>query len=345
MNRRNLQDLLEKAREEFSLLYEVGNALRTTLDFDETLRIILSGVTAPPVLGLTRAAIFLVSPDQSEMAGRMGIGPEPFPATVTSLKIPLSERAGGLLAQAALEGSPIEVTSRFAPARVKEDPVLRALKSRSCILVPLKARDDAVGGVIFADNQHTRKPIPNEAFRLLALLAAHAGLAIENACAYRAALQQADRDSLTRLWNRGAFQRSLMKMTAQTQKLRQPAGLLLVDVDHFKAYNDRVGHLGGDEALSAVSRLLQRTARSGDYVARFGGEEFALLLPRTTKLNALKLAERIRLAMDHTGLPLTLSVGVATFPEDATSAEELLKAADRALYEAKHLGRNRVVLA
>ena len=80
-------------------------------------------------------------------------------------------------------------------------------------------------------------------------------------------------------------------------------------------------------------------------MARFGGEEFALILPKTTKINALKLAERIRLAMDQTALPLTLSAGVATFPQDAHDAEPLMQAADRALYEAKHQGRNRVVIA
>ena len=91
--------------------------------------------------------------------------------------------------------------------------------------------------------------------------------------------------------------------------------------------------------------MLKETARSEDYVARFGGEEFALILPKTSKLNALKLAERIRLAMDRTSLPLTLSVGVATFPEDAHGIEPLLQSVDHALYEAKRLGRNRVVIA
>lgn len=375
-----LEELLEYARRELTLLYEIGNALRTTLDFDETLYIILTGVTAHAGLGFNRAAVFLVDKDHKQMVGRMGIGPETreeaqviwegiqnkhmglqdlianyrsqqslsaaaFHRMVTGLKIPLTERAGGALAMTALEGAPLEMLSPEAQAQAAEDPVLRVLKSTCCVLVPLKGRDGSVVGVIFADNRITLKTISRESFRLLALLAAHAGLAIENAKSYEEALQQADLDSLTQLWNRGAFQRRFMEAVTQAEQTRQPASLLLADLDHFKEYNDQAGHLSGDQALNAVARLLKETARSGDHVCRFGGEEFALILPNTSKLNALKLAERVRLAMDRMDPPLTISVGVATFPQDASGWKEMIEKADRALYEAKRLGRNRVVIA
>lgn len=377
---KDLRLLLEKARGELTLLYEIGNALRTTLDFDETLYIILTGVTAQQGLGFNRAGVFLVDPAGRELTGRMGIGPETgeeaqtiwegiqkqkmgladlvsnfrsrkalegsgFHKTITSLKIPLTEHAGGLLGQTVQEGAPLEILSPEAQKEAADDPVLRVLKSTSCVLVPLKDRQDRVVGVIFADNRITMKPISRESFRLLALMAAHAGLAIENVRLYQAALQQADLDPLTQLWNRGAFQRKLMEVLASAEQSRQPASLFLIDMDHFKEYNDRAGHLEGDQALVAVSKMLQQTTRSGDYVSRYGGEEFTVILPETTKLNALKLAERIRLAMDETRLSLTLSVGVSTFPQDATGWKELIQQADRALYEAKRLGRNRVVIA
>ncbi len=380
MTPKKLQELLERAQGELTLLYEIGNALRTTLDFDETLYIILTGVTAHHGLAFNRAGIFLVDREQKQLIGRMGIGPESgeeaqviweeirnkrltlhdlianyrcgeplthsaFHKTITSLRVPMTERAGGLAAMSALQGSPIEVVTPADQQKAEMDPVLRALQSTSCVLVPLKGRDESVVGLIFADNRITRTPISRESFRLMALLAAHAGLAIENARTYQGALRQADLDPMTQLWNRGAFQRTLMETLSSAEQTQQPASLLLADLDHFKEYNDRVGHLGGDKALKAVSHLLKETARSEDYVARFGGEEFTLILPKTTKINALKLAERIRLAMDQTALPLTLSLGVATFPQDAHDAEQLIQAADRALYEAKNQGRNRVVIA
>lgn len=345
MNKAKLQELLEKARSEMNLLYQIGNSLRTTLNFDETLRILLQGVTASEGLGFSRAAVFLVDESQKSLQGRAGAGDSSFEPMVRSLRVPLTERAGGLLAVAALEGAPLEIVRPEAQQRAADDPVLRTLESPSCVLVPLKAHDDRVVGVIFADNRTTRRPISRESFRLLALLAAHAGLAIENARLYENALEQANLDSLTQLWNRGAFQRTLLDALAAAERAQHPLSLMLADLDHFKTYNDRFGHLEGDGILGRVAKLLKDSARAGDYVARVGGEEFAVILPGTTKINAIKLAERVRLAMDVNQVPLTLSAGVATFPHDGSGYEPLVRAADRALYEAKRQGRNRVVIA
>ena len=380
MTPKKLQELLDKARAELALLYEIGNALRTTLDLDETLYIILTGVTAHVGLAFNRAAIFLADKKENVLRGKMGIGPEtgeeaqaiwgeiqnrrmglpdlisnyrlgqplensPFHRMIQQLKVPLSERAGGLLASAVLEGTPLEIVDPQAQAKAEQDPVLRFLNSTCCVLVPLKGSDGQVVGIIFADNRITLKPITRESFRLMALLAAHAGLAIENARLYQAARQQANLDSLTQLWNKGAFKRFLMETMAAAEKHHQAMSLLLLDLDYFKGYNDRFGHLEGDQALIRVAKMLMETARAGDYVARYGGEEFVLILPNPRKLNALKLAERIRVSMEITGLPITLSAGVATFPDDAQDSESLLNAADKALYSAKNLGRNRVVIA
>ncbi len=375
-----LTELLEKARGELTLLYELGNALRLTLDLNEILYIVLTGVTAHVGLGFNRAAIFLKNEKQNLLEGTLGIGPNTgeeaqviweeiqsrrlglgglianyrlgkplenssFHQTIRQLKIPLTERAGGFIAKAVLEGTPLEIVHPEDQAKAAQDPVLKLLKSTSSVLVPLKASDGHVDGVIFADNRITMEPITRESFRLLALLSAHAGLAIENARLYEAARQQANLDPLTQLWNWGAFQRHLLETKASAERSRQPFSLLLADLDHFKMYNDRAGHPAGDEALTRIASLLKETARAGDFVARYGGEEFALILPMTRKLDALKLAERIRLSMERIGLPLTLSVGVATFPEDSPDPDGLLKAADQALYQAKAAGRNRVVVA
>lgn len=380
MASKKLAELLRKAEAEMTMLYEIGNALRTTLDFEETLYIILTGITAHVGLGFNRAAIFLIDAKHHILQGWMGLGPSSveeaqriwdeiqkkqltlndlianhrqsntlkhssFHQTVRSLRIPLTERAGGFIARALLTETPIEIVTPEDQAQAKEDPVLRVLGSTSCVLVPLKARGGEGLGVIFADNRITQKPISREMFRLLALLTAHAALAIENAQLYQRALEQADLDPLTQLWNRGAFQRTLMDELARVQRDRSMLSLLLADIDHFKAYNDRYGHLAGDRLLASVAKLLKESARSGDYVARLGGEEFAFILPHTSKFNAFKLAERLRLSVHLANLPVTLSVGVATFPQDATACEELLASADRALYQAKRDGRNRVAVA
>lgn len=159
-------------------------------------------------------------------------------------------------------------------------------------------------------------------------------------------------DPLTGLANRRAFTERLERLWAET-RTGQPFALLLVDVDHFKRFNDLYGHGAGDACLREVADLLRaHAARSDDLVARYGGEEFAFLLPRLDRASALALAERIRIALEARRLPhagrgdglnhLTVSAGVATSADGAPSPVALVDAADAALYQAKSAGRNRV---
>ena len=122
----------------------------------------------------------------------------------------------------------------------------------------------------------------------------------------------------------------------------------MLDVDHFKKYNDTHGHPAGDEVLKKVARILQVTAREVDCVARYGGEEFCLMLPETPVAGAMKLAERIRTRMaaeQNPGENVTLSIGVASLPVNGDTPDEVIEAADEALYQAKREGRDRVVQA
>lgn len=159
-------------------------------------------------------------------------------------------------------------------------------------------------------------------------------------------------DELTGLYNRRFFRSALARLVAESRRYHQPFSLLMVDVDHFKRYNDLNGHPAGDRCLAEVARLLRETAREVDQVVRYGGEEFALLLPRCPKHEATQVAERHRRAIEDHPFPgqdtqpggnLTISLGVATFPNDAQTARDLIHRADGALYAAKQAGRNCVV--
>lgn len=160
--------------------------------------------------------------------------------------------------------------------------------------------------------------------------------------------QLATYDSLTGLYNRGKFTSVLQEEIRLRDQHREPLSLLMIDLDHFKNINDVYGHQIGDEALRVVGRLLRTHTRSGDLAARYGGEELALILPRTTSEQAVSIAERIRGDLsaervdDGEGgkLHVTASIGVATMPADAGNEAELLRAADAALYQAKASGRN-----
>jgi diguanylate cyclase (GGDEF)-like protein len=138
---------------------------------------------------------------------------------------------------------------------------------------------------------------------------------------------------------------------SRCSRLKHHFTIMMLDLDHFKAYNDQCGHIAGDHALKKVALLLKKSAREMDIVTRYGGEEFCLLLPNTGKEEALFVAERIRRAIEtevfpgETALPtgrLTTSIGVACYPDDGEKFETLVNAADIALYQAKSKGRNRL---
>lgn len=156
------------------------------------------------------------------------------------------------------------------------------------------------------------------------------------------------RDSLTGLLNRRQFYSLTDKTTAAQLPLQQEFSLLLVDTDHFKDINDMFGHQKGDEVLIALARMLESCCRKDDYVFRWGGEEFVLLLPRTSLEAALQLAETLRVAIAHIALPglprFTVSIGVARHNPDE-NIDELFKRVDDALYRAKNDGRNKVLAA
>jgi diguanylate cyclase (GGDEF)-like protein len=160
------------------------------------------------------------------------------------------------------------------------------------------------------------------------------------------------RDGLTGLYNYRYFSEALRNELARAQRYRRPLCLLMIDVDHFKLYNDQHGHLTGDEVLRDISRLLQERARRTDLIARYGGEEFVVVLPETCRAAAQRVAEEFRRRIVQYNFPngdqqplgrVTVSIGVAESPSDATEARDLIERADQALYAAKSAGRNCVV--
>jgi diguanylate cyclase (GGDEF)-like protein len=158
-------------------------------------------------------------------------------------------------------------------------------------------------------------------------------------------------DGLTGVYNHRRFQEQLQAEILRSERHKRPMGVLMVDVDFFKKVNDAMGHPAGDELLRRLAEVLGADLRQTDMIARYGGEEFAVLLPETTKSEAMQVAERMRTAVEAkindgtTPWPtrVTVSIGVGTFPEDGKNGEQVLVAADQAMYVAKRQGRNRVI--
>ena len=158
-------------------------------------------------------------------------------------------------------------------------------------------------------------------------------------------------DALTGLANRRKLDHRLRLEWDRAQRSAEPLTLLMIDVDHFKAFNDRHGHHGGDEALRNVAQVIgSNIRRPADLAARYGGEEFAVVLPATDDRGAWLIAEHIRSGVEHLPRvagderPITVSIGLSTWEKrSGMSLEDLMLSADQALYEAKHTGRNRIV--
>jgi diguanylate cyclase (GGDEF)-like protein len=161
-------------------------------------------------------------------------------------------------------------------------------------------------------------------------------------------------DGLTQIANRRRFDEYLAQEWSRHTRTQLPLSLLLMDVDHFKLYNDRYGHQAGDECLRKVAKSIGQCFRTGDLVARYGGEEFAMVLPQTHLVGAVLVAERVITALAEAAVPhaasvvcdrVTLSIGVACKtpqPDKSSNSRVLVEAADRSLYLSKHRGRNRV---
>ncbi|MBU1124933.1 MAG: sensor domain-containing diguanylate cyclase [Candidatus Omnitrophica bacterium] len=377
-----LKQELERTKIELGILYEISNAMRTTLKLEEILYIILTGVTAHIGLGFNRALLFLVNEREGTIEGKMGIGPgtgeeanhiwnliedekmdledlinayktsnrvleSGLNRQVQNLRFSLQEKSENLLALAILEGMPLHLTPETI-VNYKNYALINFLNCEELVLIPLKAKDK-INGIIVADNFITKKPITKDDLRMLIMLANQAGLAIENSQLYEKTVLQANTDSLTNVWNHGYFQYLLHRELDTARIAQRSLGLMMIDIDDFKVYNDALGHQAGDQALKELALLLKNQSRKMDYVCRYGGEEFAIILPNTDGKETFFIAEHLRenirkLSFQHQDvLPpkeLTVSIGIATFPGSGKTSSELISVSDKNLYTAKHKGKN-----
>jgi len=218
-------------------------------------------------------------------------------------------------------------------------------ETRPLAVVPLLYQARSMGVLMVCSDDPHRIWQENELL-LLRTVADQVAVAVNHARLFTQMQQLALTDGLTGCVNRRSFEMQLERDLLMATRMRQPLSLIMLDIDHFKRVNDTYGHDAGDAALRFLADVLRDELRGLDTAARYGGEEFAVILPQAGLEGALIVAERLRSRLETTEVPgighITGSFGLATFPLHANSRDQLVGAADRALYDAKHAGRNRI---
>ncbi|MDX6621385.1 MAG: hypothetical protein QOK36_3771 [Gaiellales bacterium] len=247
-----------------------------------------------------------------------------------------------------------------APVRYGEGIEGRALQTRQAVIgdepvpllaAPLVAEERVLGLLTLVGSAD--RPFGRDDAERVGSLVGQGAVAIENARLHRLIQKQAKTDPLTQLLNRREFEEQLAREVERAQRFGTPVGLVVLDLDDFKLINDRFGHLAGDGVLKAAAGAIRQCTREIDQPARWGGEEFAVILPHTGIDGAARLAERLRQAIAERQIPtpdgrsvrVTASFGVAALPGSGTTQVELTAAADDAVYRSKRAGKNRVSLA
>jgi diguanylate cyclase (GGDEF)-like protein len=322
-----------RARQQAEILQHMGVVLSSTLEQEQLLGLVLKYLMK--LVPCDSSTIMLIQGKKARVVAARG---ELNSSHILPAEITLP---GDSLFQEVVEGHRYILIKDAA--RDSRSSYLEGMDSmHSCICVPLVAHSCTIGLLTIGSAQ---PDFYRESDAILVQsFAGHVALALDNARLYREMRHSAHTDGLTGLYNRRYLYQELERELARSRRYVHPLSLVICDLDNFKMYNDQYGHLAGDDLLRELGELMNSYIRKSDTAFRYGGEEFAIILPHTDQGSALVLAERLREAINQKSFlireklqigHITISIGVASYPEDAVEVDSLINSADMALYEAK----------
>jgi diguanylate cyclase (GGDEF)-like protein len=327
-------------------LTELMRTSASTLAVSDLFDVVLDRSTAS--VEAEQGSLMLLDEDRNELVVKAikGLNPK----IVEAMRIRPGE---GISGSVFAEGKPLLVSNLETDERVLQQKRPR-YRTRSFVSLPLRADDKTIGVLNVADKA-SGDPFTSYDLDLLTSIATYTMIAVQRSEFHRRTEELKTisiTDALTGLLNRGHFQERLAEEVERFKRHKLPFSLIMIDIDDFKRLNDTHGHMVGDEALVTTAKAIRNSIRAIDMAARYGGEEFTVILPQTNKQASRTMAQRIGRAVARTPirstkgdvLYLTVSLGAASFPDDATTLDELLQRADQAMYEAKRRGKNQAVV-
>lgn len=342
---------LRHASYQLKSLNDVSMSFTSELDLEKTMQSILLGLRE--MVSYDRAILYLRDWESNVLYPYLTDPSSCDPEEDVQAQIPMGI---GIVGEAALLQKSRLIQRKNMIISLDREPEMVA-ENASMLVVPI-VFEEQVYGVILLGSQ-SEYHFHERDLNLVRIMATQAAVAIKNALRFRKTERRSQVDELTGLYNYRYFDRMLNRMVEEAASKQEPLSLLVIDIDYFKRINDTFGHLVGNEALVAVAGTIKANVRKKDIVSRYGGEEFTVLLPNTTSEEAMEIAERIRKQVGRTHfkagssinrnenvyLTFTVSIGIATYPDQADSAQSLVRHADRAMYVgSKQQGRNRVAV-
>jgi len=339
-------DLILRKSAQMVVLNEVSQKVNSSLDLKEVITLLARH--AAESIGLDRCVVWLFDEMKVALEAIAAYG---LSATVLDkMKFRLSEIRNTVFFKTLSEltpgqimaGQDVELFSRILQGHMTVNAML---------VVPLVLKEEAIGILAVDDTREAHEFLDDE-ITLVSAIANHTVMAIENARLYQKVKEQAITDGLTGVYNHRFFQIRFADEFSHSKRYGNDLSLIIMDIDHFKQYNDTYGHVAGDLALKEIANLTRTSVRENDIVARYGGEEFAIILPMTNVEGAQIVAERIRKSvmecrflgdLNVPQVSITVSLGVSAYAKNLENRELLFRQADSALYAAKSSGRNQTV--
>jgi len=346
MSAKNIEQQFKRYQEEVNIYNEIGKALTSSLEIRELLFRIMR--TMADYFKPSNWSLLLLDENKKELYFEVVVGEAA--EKIKDIRIKLGE---GIAGWVGLHGQPLLVPDVSQDPRFsKKIDKITNFATESIIAVPMKIKDKVLG-VIEIINKNDPHPLSRRDVEILTTVADYAAIALENSHNYERIQELTITDDITGLYNSRYLHQIIQHEIERFERYHHPFSITFFDLDYFKRVNDSYGHLVGSQMLHKVASVIRKNIRKVDLGVRYGGDEFVVVMPQSNKKQAHGVTKRLRNAINSEiyfaeegfNIRITASFGVATYGEDATSKDELLKAADEAMYNIKNTLRDGIALA